>query len=77
MSKADPPLLNAMNLSDQALMEYHLMMTEAGCSVKQLSPLADAIWSEVLRELDLRGAIELVLGNYDDVGSALIRTFRK
>lgn len=72
--RADPmPVIDAKPLTDDALNSYDQMMVDCVPRIEKFSPLAVAIWSDVLRELDRRGFVELVSGSYDDVGNAVIR----
>ncbi|HWX49671.1 MAG TPA: hypothetical protein VNZ61_16610 [Roseomonas sp.] len=66
-------LINAAALTDDALIRYDIMMVEAITKIRNLSALADSIWVEVLKELDVRGRVRLVHGSYDDIGNALIQ----
>lgn len=66
-------LIDASVLTDAALQDYDTMMVEASVRVPTFAALAVNIWTEVLRELDLRGHASLVSGSYEDIGNALIR----
>jgi hypothetical protein len=65
-------LIDASNLTDDALKSYDTMMVEAVIKISQFSGLAVNIWSEVLRELDVRNLVTLVSGSYDDIGNSLV-----
>jgi hypothetical protein len=52
-------------------------MIEVSLKVDRFSALALSIWDETLRELDLRGQVELISGSYEDVGNARIRRLYK
>lgn len=64
------------NISTHELESYDDMMTESAVHVHKFSTLAVAVWTEVLKELDKRGRVELVSGSYDRIGDALIRRVR-
>lgn len=66
-------LIDASRLPTDILKSYDDMMMEAVISVKRFAPLAVNIWTEVLRELDVRGLVTLASGSYDKVGDALIQ----
>jgi hypothetical protein len=66
-------LIDASKLSDEELSSYDEMMIECGLKVEKLSPLAMDLWSEVLRELDLRGLVERISGTYDNLGQLRVR----
>jgi hypothetical protein len=63
----------ASELSTELLLSYDDMMFECTIKVEKFSPLAVAVWSAVLRELDARGKVKLISGSYDDIGNALIQ----
>lgn len=69
-SSSSDAVIDAAKITDEALTSYHLMMVES-VTVKTFSPLAAAVWSDVLRELDKRGKMRLVSGDYSDPGNAL------
>lgn len=66
-------LIDASRLTDEALKSYDDMMTEAVPIISKFSPLAVNIWTEVLRELDVRGLVKLTSGSYEKIGDALIQ----
>ena len=66
MSSIDVP-----RLTNEALESYDTMMVECAVKVEKFAPLATALWSEVLKELDHRGKVKLISGSYD-LGNALI-----
>ncbi|OWJ72513.1 hypothetical protein CDV50_04895 [Haematobacter massiliensis] len=63
----------AKKMTDDALTSYHRWMNECCLKVQDVSSLAIAVWSDVLKELDARGKVQLVSGSYDDVGNMLIK----
>lgn len=64
---------DASKLTDRALQSFDQFMIEAGLKVEHLSPLGDALWSVVLKELGRRGKVSVAGGgSYDDVGNSLI-----
>jgi hypothetical protein len=69
-------MLDAANVPTEALEAFDDMMVEATMKVEKCAPLADAIWADVLKELDGRGRVRLHSGSYDDVGNALIERLR-
>ena len=69
-------MIDASNITTEALESFDDMMTESMLKVEHVAALAMSIWSEVLRELDLRGRVVLVSGSYEDIGNALIRRTR-
>lgn len=66
-------MIDTMGITTEALLSFDNMMFECTLKVEKISPLAMSIWSEVLRELDLRGKVKLVSGSYDDIGNARIQ----
>jgi len=66
-------LFDASVLTDEALISFDDMMVECVLKVDKVSPLAVNLWTEVLKELDLRGRVVLISGSYDDVGNSRIR----
>ncbi|WP_045393666.1 hypothetical protein [Falsirhodobacter sp. alg1] len=70
-SSSSDAIIDAATLTDETLISYHLMMGEI-VLVKNFSSLAVAVWSDVLRELDKRGKIRLISGNYSDPCDALL-----
>ena len=66
-------LINASSLSDDALKSYDNMMLECIAVIEKFSPLAISVWTEVLRELDVRGFVRITSGSYEDIGNALIQ----
>jgi hypothetical protein len=70
-------MIDVSIFTDEALEGYDQMMIEATLTVNRFSALAVSIWDEVLRELDLRGKVQLISGSYDDVGNARIRRLYK
>jgi hypothetical protein len=67
------PSIDAASVKIEALLAYDDMMVECVTKVEKLAPLAVSIWTDVLKELDRRGKVQLVSGSYDDVGNALIQ----
>lgn len=67
------PAINAAAMTDEALISYDRMMVECVLKIDEVAALAIAVWSDVLRELDHRGFVQLVSGSYDDVGNAIVR----
>lgn len=67
-------LILADKMTDDALLSYHSFMNYACVGVEDISSLAMAVWTDVLKELDKRGKVRLVSGSYDDIGNALIQT---
>lgn len=65
-------VIDAQRMTDDALLGYDKMMLECVVKIAAFSTLATNIWSDVLKELDRRGKVQLVSGSYDDVGNALI-----
>lgn len=65
-------MIDASNITDEALQGYDQMMVEAVLKVEKFAALAVNIWQEVLRELALRGQVRLISGSYEDVGNSLI-----
>ncbi|KQI67594.1 hypothetical protein AN189_14875 [Loktanella sp. 3ANDIMAR09] len=65
--------IDVQNVADEALSSFDAMMVEAAMKVDQIAPLAINIWTEVLKELDVRGKVVLISGSYDDIGNAKIR----
>ncbi len=70
------PVIDAKLLTDEALNSYDRMMVECVPRIEHFSPLAANVWSDVLRELDSRGFVQLLSGSYDDVGNALVRRLK-
>jgi hypothetical protein len=66
-------MIDASNITDDGLQTYDTMMIEAVLKLDRFSPLAHAIWAEVLRELDLRGKVKLISGSYENVGDSKIK----
>ena len=66
-------MIDVSVFTDEALEGYDQMMIEASLKVDRFSALALSIWDEVLRELDVRGKVELISGSYEDVGNSRIR----
>jgi len=60
------PRFDASNITDEALLAYDTI------KVEKVAPLGIAFWTEVLKELDVRGKVKLISGSYDDIGNALI-----
>ena len=67
------PSIDAASVKIEALLAYDDMMVECVTKAEKLAPLAVSIWTDVLKELDRRGKVQLVSGSYDDVGNALIQ----
>jgi hypothetical protein len=70
-------MIDAANVTDEALQSFDQMMIEVALKVDRFSPLAVEIWAEVLRELDVRGMVRLVRGTYEDVGNSLVERLYK
>jgi hypothetical protein len=70
-------MIDVSIFTDEALEGYDQMMIEVSLKVDRFSALALSIWDETLRELDLRGQVELISGSYEDVGNARIRRLYK
>lgn len=68
--------IDAEKLTTEALESYDDMMTECVIKVEKFAPLAVNIWSDVLKELDRRGRVQLASGSYDDIGNSLIQRLR-
>jgi hypothetical protein len=66
------PSIDAASLKLEALVAYDQMMIECVPKVKKFAPLAAAIWTDVLKELDHRGVVRLVSGSYDEARNAII-----
>ena len=66
-------MIDATRYSDEDLQNFDSMMVEVVVRIERISALAVSMWSEVLKELDLRGKVKLVSGSYDNVGSAKIQ----
>lgn len=67
------PIIEAQQMTDEALTGYDAMMIQCAITVKDIAPLAIRIWSDVLKELDRRGKVRLVSGSYDDIGNAIVQ----
>lgn len=70
------PIIDAAKLTDEALISYDDMMVECLPRIEKFSPVATAVWSDVLREMGNRKIVELISGSYDDIGKAYIRRLR-
>jgi hypothetical protein len=70
------PAIDASRITIEALESYDDMMVECVVTVKNLAPLAMAVWSEVMKELDRRGRMKLISGSYDDIGNVLVQRVR-
>jgi hypothetical protein len=70
-------MIDVSIFTDEALEGYDQMMIQASLTVDHFSALAVSIWDEVLRELDLRGRVQLISGTYEDVGNARIKRLYK
>lgn len=70
------PYIDAGQMTLEALEGYDDMMVECVPRIEKFAPLASAIWTDVLKELDRRGRVRLTSGSYDDIGNALIMRLR-
>ena len=66
-------MIDATRYSDEDLQNFDRMMVEVVVRIERISALAVGMWSEVLKELDLRGKVKLLSGSYDNVGGAKIQ----
>lgn len=66
-------MIYASGFTNEALQDYDALMLECALRVEMTSSLAFEIWGEVLRELNVRGLVQLVSGSYDDLGHAHVR----
>lgn len=62
----------AEKMTTEALVGYDQMMVQVSLRINELSSLAMAVWSDVLKELDKRGKVTLISGSYDDLGQSII-----
>jgi hypothetical protein len=70
-------MIDVRALTNEELQDFDMMMLEiAAVGLQTVSQLAIDIWANVLRELDIRGFVELLSGSYDDVRKANIRRLR-
>ncbi len=51
------PVIDAKLLTDEALNSYDKMMIECIPRIEHFSPLATAVWSDVLRELTVEASL--------------------
>jgi hypothetical protein len=65
-------MFDASNVTTDALVDFDSMMIECAIKVEKVAPLALSLWSDILKELDRRGKVQLVSGSYDDIGNAAI-----
>lgn len=68
--------IDTAGLTTHDLEAYDDMMVYFLGQIDKVAPLAVALWSEVLRELDVRGRVKLVSGSYDDVLNANVTRIR-
>jgi hypothetical protein len=66
-------MFDATTIPDENLHEYDQMMVKMNPRVRRFAPSANALWAVVLRELDVRGQVQLLCGSYEDPGNAKIR----
>jgi hypothetical protein len=66
-------MFDAATISDENLREYDHMMVEMHRRVRRFAPSANPIWAAVLRELEVRGQVQLLSGSYDEMRKANIR----
>ena len=65
-------LVDASQITDEALIAYNSMMMECVEKVSHFAPLTLELWGDVLQELDKRSKARLFSGNYCDIGNARI-----
>jgi hypothetical protein len=63
-------MFDATTIPDENLHEYDQMMVKMNPRVRRFAPSANALWAVVLRELDVRGQVQLLCGSYEDPGNA-------
>ncbi|WP_010140298.1 hypothetical protein [Oceanicola sp. S124] len=67
--------VNVQEVKADELQRYDRMMIECSLKIEEpenIAPLAINIWIEVLKELSVRGKVELVSGSFDAPFDALI-----
>lgn len=65
-------MIDAEKLTDEALIAFDQMMVDCSLQVAKTSAVADAVWSDVMREMGKRGLVQLLAGSYDNVRGANI-----
>ncbi|MBV1692281.1 hypothetical protein KRR38_32630 [Novosphingobium sp. G106] len=70
-------MIDATLLTNEQLLAFDQdMLGLAKEGVENMTQLSIETWAEVLRELVIRGLVELRSGSYDDLGSADIRRLK-
>jgi hypothetical protein len=68
--------VNVQDVKTDELVRFDKMMMLCAINIEDpndFAPFATSIWIETLKELDLRGSLQLTNGSFDDPFNALIQ----